>query len=50
MHLIANQVQDVNTLYSSTPAWSWWGSHALSGMTLALIASILLRRRSEGAR
>lgn len=44
IHLIVNPIQDVNTLYTSTPEWSWWASHAVFGMTLAIVASLLLRR------
>jgi hypothetical protein len=47
VHLIVNPIQDVNTLYTSTPEWSWWVSHAIFGMTLGLLGSLLLRRRSE---
>lgn len=48
VHLIVNPIQDVNTLYTSTPEWSWWVSHAILGMTLGLLASLLLRR--DGSR
>jgi hypothetical protein len=44
IHLIVNPIQDVNTLYTSTPEWSWWASHAIFGMTLGMVASLLLRR------
>ena len=44
VNLIVNQVQDVNTLYTSTPEWSWWVAHAMFGATLGLVASTLLRR------
>jgi hypothetical protein len=47
VNLIVNQIQDVNTLYTSTPEWSWWVAHAMFGATLGLIASTLLRRRPE---
>jgi hypothetical protein len=46
VHLIVNPIQDVNTLYTSTPEWSWWVSHAIFGMTLGLLGSLLLRRRA----
>jgi hypothetical protein len=49
VHLIVNPIQDVNTLYTSTPEWSWWASHAVFGMTLGLVGSLLLRRSSQGA-
>jgi hypothetical protein len=48
VHLIVNPIQDVNTLYTSTPEWSWWVSHAIFGMTLGLLGSLLLRRRGAG--
>lgn len=44
IHLIVNPIQDINTLYTSTPEWSWWASHAVFGMTLGIVASLLLRR------
>jgi hypothetical protein len=50
VNLIVNQIQDVNTLYTSTPEWSWWVSHAIFGMTLGLVAYALLRRRSSAER
>lgn len=46
VNLIVNQVQDVNTLYTSTPEWSWWVAHGIFGATLGMIAATLLRRRS----
>ena len=45
VNLIVNHVQDVNTLYTSTPEWSWWAAHVMFGATLGLIASTLLRRQ-----
>src|SRR3954451_8641069 len=36
--------QKVQTLYSSTPHWSWWIGHAIFGATLGLLSSVLLRR------
>jgi hypothetical protein len=50
VNLIVNRIQDVNTLYTSTPEWSWWVAHAIFGMTLGLIATVLLRRRREAPR
>lgn len=44
VNLVVNQIQDVNTLYTSTPEWSWWVAHAMFGATLGLVASTLLRR------
>jgi hypothetical protein len=38
--------QKIETLYSSTPHWSWWVAHAIFGMTLGLIGSLWLRRSS----
>lgn len=49
IHLIVNPIQDVNTLYTSTPEWSWWVSHAIFGMTLGLVGSLLLRRSAGSA-
>jgi len=45
VNLVVNQIQDVNTLYTSTPEWSWWVAHAMFGATLGLTASTLLRRQ-----
>jgi uncharacterized membrane protein YdcZ (DUF606 family) len=36
--------QKIQTLYSSTPHWSWWVGHAIFGVTLGLLSSVLLRR------
>jgi hypothetical protein len=38
--------QKVQTLYSSTPHWSWWVGHAIFGVTLGLLSSVLLRRNN----
>jgi hypothetical protein len=38
--------QKIQTLYSSTPHWSWWVGHGIFGMTLGLLAGVLLRRNS----
>ena len=38
--------QKVQTLYSSTPHWSWWVGHAIFGATLGLLSSVLLRRNN----
>jgi len=46
VNLIVNQVQTIDTLYTSTPEWSWWVAHALFGATVGLIASTLLRRNA----
>jgi hypothetical protein len=44
VNLVVNQIQDVNTLYTSAPEWSWWLAHGLFGATLGLIGSTLLRQ------
>jgi hypothetical protein len=44
VNLIVNRIQDVNTLYTSTPEWSWWVAHGIYGMTLGLVGALLLRR------
>src|SRR3954468_22753906 len=36
--------QKIQTLYSSTPHWSWWVAHGIFGITLGLLRSLLLRR------
>jgi uncharacterized membrane protein len=45
VNLVVNQIQDVNTVYTSTPGWSWWLAHGLFGATLGLVGSTLLRRQ-----
>ena len=35
--------QKVQTLYSSTPHWSWWVGHAIFGVTLGLLSCVVLR-------
>jgi hypothetical protein len=49
VNLIVNRIQDVNTLYTSTPEWSWWVAHGIFGMTLGVIAATLLRRTPAAA-
>jgi hypothetical protein len=38
--------QKTQTLYSSTPHWSWWVGHAIFGVTLGVLSSVLLRRNN----
>ena len=38
--------QKIQTLYSSTPHWSWWVGHGIFGVTLGLLGSVLLRRNN----
>jgi hypothetical protein len=38
--------QKVQTLYSSTPHWSWWVGHGIFGATLGLLSSVLLRKQA----
>src|SRR3954468_25872 len=38
--------QKIQTLYSSTPHWSWWVGHAIFGATLGLLSSVLLSRNT----
>jgi len=47
VNLVVNQIQDVNTLYTSTPEWSWWIAHAMFGATVGLVGSTLLRRQGS---
>jgi hypothetical protein len=37
--------QKIQTLYSSTPHWSWWVGHGTFGATLGLLSSVLLEKR-----
>jgi len=39
-------MQKIQTLYSSTPHWSWWVGHGIFGVTLGLLGSVLLRRNN----
>ena len=38
--------QKIQTLYSASPHWSWWVGHGIFGVTLGLLASVLLRRNN----
>ena len=38
--------QEIQTLYSAAPHWSWWIAHGIFGVTLGLLSSVLLRRNS----
>lgn len=44
VNVVVNQIQTVDTLYTSTPEWSWWVAHAMFGAVVGLIAATLLRR------
>ncbi len=44
VNLIVNGFQSVETLYSSTPEWSWWVAHAMFGAIVGLVGASLLRR------
>src|SRR3954465_4984476 len=39
--------QKVQTLYSSTPHWSWWVGHGIFGATLGLLSSVLLNKQGR---
>jgi hypothetical protein len=47
VNLIINGAQKIETLYYSTPRWSWWVAHAIFGMMLGAIGALLLRRDSS---
>lgn len=47
VNLVVNQIQTVDTLYTSTPEWSWWVAHAMFGATVGLVGATLLRRRGS---
>jgi hypothetical protein len=38
--------QKIQTLYGASPHWSWWVGHAIFGVTLGLLGSVLLRRNN----
>ena len=38
--------QKIQTFYSAAPHWSWWVGHAIFGVTLGLLGSVLLRRNN----
>ena len=42
--------QKIQTLYSSTPHWSWWVGHGIFGATLGLLSSVLLEKQGRLAR
>ncbi len=44
LNLLVNQIQDVNTVYTATPEWSWWAAHALYGAVLGLLGGRWVRR------
>jgi hypothetical protein len=41
--------QEIQTLYSSTPHWSWWVGHGIFGATLGLLSSVLLDKQARRA-
>jgi hypothetical protein len=41
--------QKIQTLYSSTPHWSWWVGHGIFGATLGLLASVQLDKQGRRA-
>jgi hypothetical protein len=45
---IINGAQKIETLYYSTPTWSWWVAHAIFGMMLGTLGALLLRRQRSG--
>lgn len=49
VNLIINGAQTIDTLYYSTPTWSWWVAHAIFGMTLGTLGVLLLQRTSSAA-
>ena len=42
--------QKIQTLYSSTPHWSWWVGHGIFGATLGLLSSVVLQKHGRLAR
>lgn len=49
VNLLINNAQKIETLYHSTPTWSWWAAHAIFGMTLGTLGALLLRRERSRA-
>jgi hypothetical protein len=41
--------QKIQTLYSSTPRWSWFVGHGIFGLTLGMLTVVLLRRGQRQA-
>jgi hypothetical protein len=41
--------QKIQTLYSSTPHWSWFVGHGIFGPTLGMLTSVLLRKGQRQA-
>lgn len=51
VNIVINGIlQTVDTFYTSTPEWSWWVAHAIFGMILGLVASVILRQTAAPAR
>jgi hypothetical protein len=44
---IVDGMQDVDTLHSAAPAWSWWVAHIAVGVAVGVLGSALLRRASR---
>ncbi|MDP8942926.1 MAG: hypothetical protein M3N16_02220 [Actinomycetota bacterium] len=49
LELFVGGIQEVETVASSTPAWSWWVAHFLYGLVLALVGAAMLRRIGPAA-
>lgn len=47
VNVAVNGIQTVDTLYTSTPEWSWWVAHAMFGAMVGLVGSTILRRRAS---
>jgi hypothetical protein len=41
--------QKIQTLYSSTPHWSWFVGHGIFGLTLGMLTAVGLRRAQRQA-
>lgn len=44
---IVDGMQDVDTLHSAAPAWSWWVAHLVFGFVVGIVGSAVLRRASR---
>ena len=44
---IVDGMQDVDTLHSAAPGWSWWVAHIVFGLVVGIVGSAVLRRASR---
>ena len=37
-------LQDVDTVHTAAPAWSWWAGHVIYGLVLGALSTLVIRR------